>query len=277
MNGKIIFTGKTFIKSAILVWSVLGGLAINTDAGTVVKTFDFGAGGDNPTFRSHSRTFAPPENVAIVVAVNYRATGEGANPIVVEIEDAANKTLASQEISAEKMAKRIVINIAAADNLIHGCEKSWQVRVRSKSGEIPAARIFGDINFSFIDPTAIQIDLEKRSINLGKGKQTIKNVGNNDSFDHSGVMKLQAIWLHSLINLVLPLKFELVRPEGSVAKTLIGYALNSNGKPRLEFSHNITVAEAKQTGAWKLRISNETEHDVIEIKPTVTFTRKCFE
>lgn len=91
------------------------------------------------------------------------------------------------------------------------------------------------------------------------------------------MIKVQASWLHSLTNLVLPLKFELVRPDGSVAKTLNGYALNSNGKPRLEFSHTVAVAEAKQTGAWKLRISNETEHDVIEINPTVTYTKKCFE
>ena len=129
MNGKFKFTGKILIKSAIFVWSVLGGLAINADAGTIVKTFDFGAGGDNPTFRSHSRTFAPPENAAIVVAVNYRTTGDGAISIIVEIEDAVNKTWALQEIAAEKTAKRTGMNIAAADNLIHGCEKSWQVRV----------------------------------------------------------------------------------------------------------------------------------------------------
>jgi hypothetical protein len=276
MNGKLKFKGENLIRGAILVWSLLGSLAIYADAGTVVKTFDFGAGGDNPTFRSHSRTFAPPANVATVVAVNYRTTGDGVSPIIVEIEDAANKTLASQEISAEKSIKRVVINIAA-DNVSSGCEKSWQVRVRSKSGEIPAARIFGDITFSFIDPAAIQINVEGKSINLGNGKQATANVGNSDSFNHSGVIKLQASWLHSLINLVLPLKFELVRPDGSVAKTLVGYALNSNGKPRLEFSHNVTVAEAKQTGTWKLRISNETEHDIIEIKPTVTYTKKCFE
>lgn len=90
-------------------------------------------------------------------------------------------------------------------------------------------------------------------------------------------MTVKASWLHSLINLVLPLKFELVRPDGSVAKMLVGYALNSSGKPRLDFNHNITVAEAKRTGAWKLSISNETEHDIIEIKPNITFTKKCFE
>ncbi len=60
-----------------IVWLILGSLTGGIyGAGTSTKTFDFGAGGDNPTFRSHSRTFAAPENVAIVVAVNYRAMGE---------------------------------------------------------------------------------------------------------------------------------------------------------------------------------------------------------
>ena len=266
-----------------IVWYLLAAFAllnlamVPVIAGTSTKTFDFGTGGDNPTSRSHSRTFAAPDDVAIVVAVNYRATGEAGAGLIVEIENAAGQTSASREIAADKIVKRLVININAADNRIHGCEKFWQVRVRSKSGEVPAAKITGDITFSFVDPTAIQIALEDQSIDLTRSKQTTKKIGDANSFNHPGVLTVRASWLHSLINLVLPLKFELVRPDGSVAKTLIGYALNSNGRPPLNFIHNITVAEAKQTGAWKLRISNGTDHDVIEIKPTVTFIKKCFE
>ncbi len=246
-------------------------------AGTSIKTFDFGASGDNPTSRSHSRTFAPPEKVAIVVAVNYRTNGETPVALVMEIEDAAGKSLAAREVFAEKTAKRIVINISASENTIHGCERFWQVRVRSKSGEVPTARIFGDITFSFVDPTATAIDVEGQSISLAKGGQTTKSIGNADSLNHPGIIVVRASWLDSLVNLVLPLKFELVRPDGSIAKTLIGYGMNSNGNPRLNFSHNITVSEAKQNGVWKLRISNNTEHDIIEIKPNVSFTKKCFE
>ncbi len=260
-----------------LLFCLFSNAAIQSLAGTSVKTFDFGAGGDNPTSRSHSRTFAATENVAIVVAVNYRTTGETGVAIVVEIEDAANQILVSREIIAEKIAKRLIINIAANENKIHGCEKFWQIRIRSKSSEVPTARISGDITFSFVDLTAIQIDVEDKSINLAKGRQAMRNIGNADSFNHPGVITVRASWLHSLINLVLPLKLELVRPDGSIAKTLVGYALNSSGRPRLDFNHNITVAEAKQTGAWKLRISNDTEHDIIEIKPAIAFTKKCFE
>lgn len=275
MTGKFVF--KNLACCAGLGWLILSGFTVQALAGTFVKTFDFGTGGDNPTFRSHSRTFAPPERVAIVVAVNYRTAGDAPVPIVVEIEDAANQTLASREIFAEKTAKRLVINIASGENKVHGCEKAWQVRIRSKSGEVPTARVFGDITFSFVDPTAASIDVEGQSSSLAKGSQITKNIGKTDSFNHPGVMVVQASWLHSLVNLVLPLKFELVRPDGSVAKTLVGYGMNSAGNPRLNFSHNVPVSEAKPGGVWKLRISNNTEHDIIEIKPTVTFTRKCFE
>lgn len=277
MSRKIRFDSRNLTIYIVFGWlflSVFSGQAI---AGTSTKTFDFGTGGDNPASRSHSRTFVSPSALTIIVAVNYRASGDTAIPIVVEIEDAANQILASREILAEKTAKQLVINIAANENKIYGCEKFWQIRVQSKSGEVPKARISGDITFSFVDPTAILIETEEKSINLASGKQTIKNIGNAESFRHSGVIIIQASWLHSLINLVLPLKFELVRPDGSVAKTLVGYAMKSSGRPQLNFSHNITVAEAKQAGAWKLRITNETKDDIIEIKPTVAFTKKCFE
>ncbi len=272
MNDQLKFATKS-----LLIFALLVSATISVVAGTSVKTFDFGAGGDNPTFRSHSRSFALPENVAVVVAVNYRTTGETEFPIVVEIEDTAGQTVNSREVSAGKIMQRLIINITAADNKIHGCEKAWQVRIAAKSGEIPKARIFGDITFSFIDPAAITVEMREKSVSLSKGERTIQNVGGTNYFDHPGVLTIRASWLHSWINLVLPLKFELLRPDGSNAKTLIGYAVNSKGRPRLDFSHTLTVAEAKQNGAWKLRISNETEHDIIEINPAVSFTKRCFE
>lgn len=180
MTDKFVF--KNLVSWAGLIGLILSSFVSQTFAGTSTKTFDFGAGGDNPTSRSHSRTFAATEDVAIVVAVHYRTSGDIAIPIVVEIEDAANQMLVLQEIIAEKTAKRLVINIAANDNKFHGCEKFWQVRVRSKSGEVPTARVFGDITFSFVNPTAVQIEVEDKSFSLMKGRKAIKTIGNADFF-----------------------------------------------------------------------------------------------
>jgi len=248
-----------------------------TRGGTSSKTFDFGAGGDNPTFRSHARSFTAPQGVVIVVAVNYRTAGGAPVPIVLEIEDSADKVSILREIVAEKTMKRIVLNIAAADNAADACEKPWQVRVRTQSGEIPAARIFGDISFSFVDPSPFSIEIEGEAFKLNKGAQTTRRMGVADSFKHAGLMSVKAGWLDSLAAQVLPLKFEVMRPDGTIAKTLTGYGTNSGGSPKLDFSYNVTNTDAKRTCLWLLKITTNTENDIIEINPKVFFTRKCFE
>jgi hypothetical protein len=266
------------MRQAIFGWLLLGGFTAQIFAGTSTKTFDFGAGGDNPTFRSHARTFAPPAGVAIVVAVNYRTSGEALIPIVIEIEDAARKNLASREVAAEKGVKRVVFNVAASDNAVHGCERGWQVRVRTKSGEIPSARVYGDISFSFVDPSPLALGTEGGApFRLVKKNQTTKQIDAADAFRHPGILSVRAGWLDALGVGALPLKFEILRPDGTIAKSLTGYAANSNSSPKLDFTYNLTAADARQAGAWRLRIVNDTEQDVIEINPKISFTRKCFE
>jgi hypothetical protein len=252
-------------------------MAPQSAAGTANKTFDFGAGGDNPSFRSHARSFTVPQGVAIVVAVNYRTTGENLIPIVVEIEDNSDKTLLTKELVADKSSKRIVLNIAAAENRVPGCEKPWQVRVRTQFGEVPAARVFGDISFSFVDPSPFSIEIGGESYKLNNGEQMTKQFGAVEVFNHPGVINLKAGWLDSLAVKTLPLMFEIVRPDGTLAKSLIGYATNSTGNPKLDFSYNISNADARQKGAWHLKISNETDHDIIEINPKVIYTKKCMQ
>ena len=260
------------IALALLIF--LNGAAF---AGTSVKTFDFGAGGDNPTFRSHARTFALPQAVAAVVAVNYRTTGKAGISIIIEVEDANNKIIALREAMAVKMPNRLAINIAAADNTISGCERTWQVRVKTKNGEMPQARIFGDITLSFVDPSAQTVEVESGAFSLNKGAQIARRIGDTNTFRHPGVVNIKAGWLHSAATPILPLKFEIVRPDGTIAKTLVGYAVNSGGSPKLDFNHHVSVSDAKQNGVWRLQIANNTEHDIIEINPKVLFTRRCFE
>lgn len=275
MNGKFVY--KNLISWAIFGWLIFSGFAVQAFAGTSIKTFDFGAGGDNPTFRSHARTFALPQSVAIVIAVNYRTAGETGVPVIIEVEDAGNKIIASRETVAIKMPNRLAINIAASENTASGCERAWQVRVKTKNGEVPPSRVFGNITLSFVDPSAQTIEIENETFALNKGAQIARQIGGADSFRHPGIINIKAGWLHSAATLVLPLKFEIVRPDGTIAKTLTGYAVNSSGSPKLDFNYHITVNDAKQNGAWRLRIANNTEHNIIEINPKVSFTRRCFE
>src|SRR5688500_4416968 len=85
MTGKARNATKNLMLRTILAALLLSGFAVSALAGTSTKSFDFGAGGDNPTSRSHARTFTPPESVVIQVTVNYRSSGETSVPLVVEV------------------------------------------------------------------------------------------------------------------------------------------------------------------------------------------------
>ena len=273
MNGEIKFLAKL----TIFGWLILSGFAFSALAGTSTKTFDFGVGGDNPTFRSHSRSFLVPQAVAIALKVNYRTTGDASIPITVEFENAENRIVASQDGLAEKTVKQIVINIRAAENVVFGCEKGWSVRVKSKDGQIPPARVFGEIILSFIDSPAVGIAVEGQPFDLKREGQIIRQIGAAETFRHTGVVNIRSSWTHNPLAQPLALKFELVRPDGSVAKSLIGYGINSTADPKMDFDYRIVIADTKQTGAWRLRVTNNTEQEITEIKPSVNFTRRCFE
>ena len=273
MNRKIKFLARVIFFG----WLSLNALAIYSFAGTSTKTFDFGAGGDNPTFRSHSRSFLVPQAVTIALKINYRTAGDASIPITVEIENAENRLVATQDVLAEKTGKQIIINIRAAENTVFGCEKGWQVRVKSKDGQIPQARVFGEINLSFIDLPASSVFAEEQSFALKKGTQISSRIGTTETFLHTGIVNIKSSWSHHPLANALPLKFELVRPDGSSARTLVGYGTNSNAKPKMDFEYRIIIADTKQIGAWRLRITNNSDQEVLDIKPIVNFTRQCFD
>jgi hypothetical protein len=273
--------GKNFIKrlavasaAALLVFS---GLVTENFGGTSVKTFDFGPGGDNPTLRSHARSFLAPQAVALTLKINYRTAGEAPVPVMIEVEDAGSRLITTQEIIAEKAAKRLLINISAAENTSHACDKGWQVRVKSKNGQPPPARIFGDITFSFIDPPVEKIALGERAFGLKKGGQASFPIGTSETFRHSGIINIKSSWAHNPLAPAQALKFELLRPDRSVAKSLTGYGTNSNGQPKIDFDYRLVIADTKQNGVWRLRITNGTEQEILEVNPSVNFTRRCFE
>jgi hypothetical protein len=258
-------------------WLILSGLASQTLAGTSTKSFDFGAGGDNPTFRSHSRSFLVPQAVAIALKINYRTSGESPISITVELENSENRIVASQDALAEKSLKQIIINIRAAENTVFGCEKGWLVRIKSKDGQIPPARVFGDISLSFIDPPTVRLLLEGQNFDLKKNSELSRQIGNQETFRHTGIVNIKSSWTHNPLAQALPLKFELVRPDGSVAKSLVGYGTNSNAQPKIDFDYRFIVADTKQNGVWRLRVTNNTDQEIFEIAPSAVFTKRCFE
>ncbi len=80
-----------------------------------------------------------------------------------------------------------------------------------------------------------------------------------------GTLTLKAKWhsLNPIPNTFNQLKIELLRPNGTVAKTGNYFSFHSNKTPKYSLTHNITAAEAAQSGSWSLRITNNSANEII--------------
>jgi subtilisin-like proprotein convertase family protein len=112
-------------------------------------------------------------------------------------------------------------------------------------------------------PDTINLDMEGTTLTLGRGNtQTRKIFGIGRS---AGVLKLKAKWhaVNIIPNTFNALKVELLKPDGDVAKTGTYYSVHSNKSPKLDFTYNISAADAALPGNWSLRITNNSGDEVI--------------
>ncbi len=112
-------------------------------------------------------------------------------------------------------------------------------------------------------PDTVNLDMEGTTLTLGKGNtQTRKIFGIGKS---AGVLTLKAKWhaVNIIPNTFNSLKVELLKPNGQVAKTGTYYSIHSNKTPKLNFTHNITAADAALPGQWSLKITNNSNDEVM--------------
>ena len=139
-------------------------------------------------------------------------------------------------------------------------------------------------------PNTVNLDLEGAgTTTITKGgtvTRKIFGIGNS-----AGTLRLKAKWhaLSVIPNTFNGLKIELLRPNGTVAKTGTYYSFHSNKSPKFDLALNITQAEAQMSGNWSLRITNNSNFEVIgfnivresaEVNPLVpaffsTFKANC--
>ncbi len=139
-------------------------------------------------------------------------------------------------------------------------------------------------------PDTINLDLE------GAGTTTITKGGTvtRKIFGigrTAGTLRLRAKW-HALAlipNTFNGLKIELLKPNGTVAKTGTYFSFHSNKSPKFDLAFNISQADAQMPGNWSLRITNNSNFEVIgfnimresaEVNPLVpgfvsTFKANC--
>jgi hypothetical protein len=112
-------------------------------------------------------------------------------------------------------------------------------------------------------PDTVNLDMEGTTLTLGKGntqERKIYGIGHSD-----GVLRLKAKWhaVNIIPNTFNALKIELLRPDGTVAKSGTYYSIHSNKSPKFDITYNVTEADAALSGYWKLKITNNSNDEVI--------------
>lgn len=133
-----------------------------------------------------------------------------------------------------------------------------------KAGDInPAVPNFRSV-YTPDCPDTVNLDLE------GAGTTTITKGGTVSRkifgiAQAPGVLRLKAKWhaVSIIPNTFNALRIELLKPNGTVAKSGTYYSVHSNKTPKFDFTYNISEADAALSGSWSLRITNNSNDEVI--------------
>ena len=272
---------KKFVKTAL--FSALVFPCIAVFAQEEQKAFEFGPGTANPT--AAAIKFFAPCHIDIFTDIIFRRAGETGStydlPIVIEYRQPG-----SSATSEGTLVRRVNITATRTQQktttyglpgAAAGCTVPWTVIAKAASGAAPLA-IFGSIRMSpYIHiPT---VEIEGGLISLAKGNWVTKKFGTSAGFPQS-VIEIDGGWFHSLLGIPGPLpvrlKFELLKPDGSVAASASGYTkfeINpccSNNKLLVKY-----LVKVHLSGQWKLRITNNSNDDVMNIDPRGRFWGAC--
>jgi hypothetical protein len=283
MKNKTNLIGIGNIVRVLGLMALLAVAAVSSAfAESVTKDFEFGAG--TGASLSDRRTFWVPCGLPVTAKVTFSRLGAAAAsndvPIIIELKRPGTTSaqdgpvVASQNATAKRDEQTRTLNGPASSI---GCSTPWAVRVRSTNGQSPLA-IMGDITVTF-DDSPFNINVEGNLITLDKGTSETKKIGGSSGLKQ-GKIVVTADWNHALLGapgpLPVRLKFELINPNGQVVATDTGYSgaeINpccSDDKMKITFRVQSCIS-----GQWKLRITNNTDDDTMNINPKVRFTPDC--
>lgn len=283
MKNKINSIGIGNIGRVFGVMSLLAVATVSSAfAESITKTFEFGAGTANSI--SNKRTFNVPCGVDVSAAVEHYRLGDAGTafdvPIVIELKkpgataDVEGTVADTQNATAKRAKQTATVTGTQSDR---GCSLPWVVRVKPASGQ-SAVAIKGTIVLTYSSAVA-SISVEGGLISINKGNSVTKNIGGSGGLEQ-GTVVVTATWLHAIGPVPGPLpvrlKFELINPSGTVVATDSGYSnaeINpccSGNKMKITFQVATCIS-----GQWKIRITNNTNDDTMNIDPKVRHTPNC--
>lgn len=262
--------GPIFGLLGLFIFATVGAAS----AGTITKTFEFGAG----TQYSHSnvRTFYVPCNLKVVATIKYKRGGsEGASndfPIKIDLRQADigadEEGPIAQTVSATARRNEQTATLLAPDGSPRGCSLPWRVRVRYANAGTAPAPVTGSIRVDFDDVLkTFKYSHYPWKIIERKSNHTI--LLTHQGFEQ-GRLEIILTWNHSLGGpvpgpLPVKLKAELLDPNGRVLATDMGYSNHeinpccSGDKMKIVFQVPDCESDSK---TWNIRITNDTNDDV---------------
>lgn len=271
-------------------FSLFGIVTQTTSAATATKTFEVGPGTGQAT--SHFRTFAVPCGQSVDVKVKFYRLGDpGAQndvPLIIELRKpgasesqdgpiAATKNVTAYRTDDPNPTHRAItqngveLNGSASDQ---SCSIPWRVRVRRADGA-PQNAAKGEISLTYRSSSS-SIGVEGSLISLNKGNTVTKDLGGSGGLKQGKII-ITANWNHAVGPVPGPLpvllKFELKDPTGLTVKTVTAYSSNQIGvSPQFRLEYIVPTCKP---GQWKLKITNNTNDDTMNIDPKVTFIPEC--
>jgi hypothetical protein len=250
------------------------------------KSFEFGPG--TPQARSHFRTFSVPARSRVGVAVDdmsISAPTPGGIPVVIEVRAATATSIGSSGPDGPLLATRF----ANADNSgviafanqsftsDFGCPSSWRVRVRSTQQAVPA-RVSGTIVFDADPPDPVRLEMTGADTQNLDTNVTAARIlrgrdaaGNATGFIGTGSFRIKAKWHTDPADVLnfgafRPLTVALLRPDGTVAASETGLSSHANVPTgqKVDFSYQSTSQDSTLTGAWELRITNNSSSRIVD-------------
>lgn len=252
----------------------------------ITKDFEVGPGTANP--QSHSRFFHYPSRKNIIAGVRFERQGPAGKsfdlPLIIELRqpgngnDADGPLVERREVTATTSPQEFSFS-GNGNNM--GCSGSpWKVRfiyVEDNNSTNNFA-VLGRATVWIPGSRNTEVNVEGGLISLNKGNGVTKTVATSSGVGQ-GEFKVYGTWYHSIGGVPGPLpvklKFDLIKPNGSIAESKTAYRRNEpNGNPDMFFTYHVL---STTSGQWKLRITNNSDHDVMNIDPKVYLDPGCFE
>jgi hypothetical protein len=278
---------NTSIKMWFVTLLIIIGLSGTAIAETIQKSFEFGAGTANSI--SNKRTFPVPCHAGIEgVSATYqrKGTAGAANDVPIVMELRSPGPTANEEgpvVDSVALTATLTQQLSLTTKLLKGnpssraCGLPWIVRVRPASGTSPWV-ISGVITLSYFR-FDVDVNVEGNLISLNKGNSVTKNVGGTGGL-HAGKITVTGTWLHSVFGVPGPLpvrlRFQLLDPNGAVVGSRTAFS-NAEINPCCSGNKmSFTIPVTQHTGGqWKLRITNNTSDDTMNIDPKVKYVALC--